>query len=200
MPSETAASSSSTPSPAAATTAAPVVEAGSIEGDPWTTATEAALEEPRLASRLLVTCSHAEAEVDDYPIRMEISDDPPSRYSWLSQPDFAIYHTPQVHHDAGWASAPYTSRNFMRKCLPPKRTRTSAHFVTRMVLSVLRERNLPAPMVALVAQRFIDIHGRPISAKTVRRRLKASELISTKPATGPRLLRMHRVLFYVYLA
>lgn len=60
----------------------------------------------------------------------------------------------------------------------------------RMVLSVLRERNLPSTMVA---QRFFNMHGRPISAKTVKRRLKASGLMSAKPATGPRLLRMHRV-------
>ena len=59
-----------------------------------------------------------------------------------------------------------------------------------MVLRVLRERNLPATSVA---QQFVNMHGRPISAKTVRRRLKASGLISSRPATGPRLLRMHRV-------
>ncbi|KAJ4439301.1 hypothetical protein ANN_07423 [Periplaneta americana] len=60
-----------------------------------------------------------------------------------------------------------------------------------MVLRVLRERILPATSVA---QQFINMHGRPISAKTVRRRLKASGLISSRPATGPRLLsRMHRV-------
>ncbi|KAJ4439142.1 hypothetical protein ANN_15099 [Periplaneta americana] len=59
-----------------------------------------------------------------------------------------------------------------------------------MVLRVLRERNLPATSVA---QQFVNMHGRPISAKTVRRRLKASGLISNRPATGPRLLRMHRV-------
>ncbi|KAJ4426246.1 hypothetical protein ANN_27058 [Periplaneta americana] len=59
-----------------------------------------------------------------------------------------------------------------------------------MVLRVLRKRNLPATSVA---QQFFNMHGRPISAKTVRRRLKASGLISSRPATGPRLLRMHRV-------
>ncbi|KAJ4435439.1 hypothetical protein ANN_18054 [Periplaneta americana] len=59
-----------------------------------------------------------------------------------------------------------------------------------MVLRVLRERNLPATSVA---QQFVNMHGRPISAKTVRRRLKASGLISSRPATGPRLLRRHRV-------
>ncbi|KAJ4439574.1 hypothetical protein ANN_07701 [Periplaneta americana] len=59
-----------------------------------------------------------------------------------------------------------------------------------MVLRVLRERNLPATSVA---QQFVNMHGRPVSAKTVRRRLKASGLISSRPATGPRLLRMHRV-------
>ncbi|KAJ4427936.1 hypothetical protein ANN_23946 [Periplaneta americana] len=59
-----------------------------------------------------------------------------------------------------------------------------------MVLRVLMERNLPATSVA---QQFVNMHGRPISAKTVRRRLKASGLISSRPATGPRLLRMHRV-------
>ncbi|KAJ4436486.1 hypothetical protein ANN_16517 [Periplaneta americana] len=59
-----------------------------------------------------------------------------------------------------------------------------------MVFRVLRERNLPA---ISVAQQFVNMHGRPISAKTVRRRLKASGLISSRPATGPRLLRMHRV-------
>ncbi|KAJ4446507.1 hypothetical protein ANN_13203 [Periplaneta americana] len=50
-----------------------------------------------------------------------------------------------------------------------------------MVLRVLRERNLPATSVA---QQFVNMHGRPISAKTVRRRLKASGLISSRPATG----------------
>ncbi|KAJ4430963.1 hypothetical protein ANN_19556 [Periplaneta americana] len=59
-----------------------------------------------------------------------------------------------------------------------------------MVLRVLRERNLPATSVA---QQFVNMHGRQILAKTVGRRLKASGLISSRPATGPRLLRMHRV-------
>ncbi|KAJ4449744.1 hypothetical protein ANN_01148 [Periplaneta americana] len=40
----------------------------------------------------------------------------------------AIY--PKVLHDAGWAPVPYTDRNFMRKYLPPMRSRTSAHSVT----------------------------------------------------------------------
>ncbi|KAJ4440345.1 hypothetical protein ANN_08484 [Periplaneta americana] len=47
-----------------------------------------------------------------------------------------------------------------------------------MVLRVLRERNLPATSVA---QQFVNMHGRPISAKTVRRRLKASGLLIYGP-------------------
>ncbi|KAJ4425863.1 hypothetical protein ANN_27489 [Periplaneta americana] len=42
------------------------------------------------------------------------------------------------------------------------------------------EHNLPATMVD---QPFVDMHGCPIVVKTVRRRLKASGLISAKPAT-----------------
>ncbi|KAJ4441432.1 hypothetical protein ANN_11287 [Periplaneta americana] len=72
-------------------------------------------------------------------------------------------------------------------CRPRCRTQNEDR---SMVLSVLRERNLPAMMVA---QPFVDMHGRPISAKTVRKSLKVSGLKSAKHATGPRLLRMHRV-------
>ncbi|KAJ4451040.1 hypothetical protein ANN_02476 [Periplaneta americana] len=75
---------------------------------------------------------------------------------------------------------------------------TQLRFYTTMALPAVMygseawvlKRNLPATSVA---QQFVNMHGRPISAKTVRRRLKASGLISSRPATGPRLLRKHRV-------
>ncbi|KAJ4445723.1 hypothetical protein ANN_12408 [Periplaneta americana] len=60
-------------------------------------------EGPRPTSRLLASRPHAEAEVDDHPTRMEVScgyhDDPPSRYSWHSQPDFATYRRNSLEDD-----------------------------------------------------------------------------------------------------
>ncbi|KAJ4451224.1 hypothetical protein ANN_02684 [Periplaneta americana] len=47
-------------------------------------------EGPKPTSRLLASRSYAEVEVNDHPTRM---DDPPSRYSWHSQLDFATYHS-----------------------------------------------------------------------------------------------------------
>ncbi|KAJ4437427.1 hypothetical protein ANN_17571 [Periplaneta americana] len=47
---------------------------------------------PSPTKRLLASRSHAEAEVEDLPTRMEVScgwhDDPPNRYSWFAEPDF----------------------------------------------------------------------------------------------------------------
>ena len=59
-----------------------------------------------------------------------------------------------------------------------------------VVMTVLRERNLPA---TIVLQQFYNRTRGPISVKTVRRRFKESGLVARRPAAGPRLLRNHRV-------